>query len=89
MIMAVREYDAALYGVPYAMMIRDAILDTFGREGWLNPATGRRYVREVLVPGPFVPPGQRLAAFLGGELTAEPLVAGVAKALEAATAATG
>jgi hypothetical protein len=44
-------------------------------------------VREVLVPGPFVPPVQRLAAFLGGELTAEPLVDGVAKALEAATAA--
>ena len=87
MIMAVGGYDAALYGVSYAMVVRDAILDAFAREGWRNAETGRRYIREVLAPGPFVPPRDRLAAFLGRELTIEPLVAGVARALEVARAA--
>jgi Zn-dependent oligopeptidase len=88
-IMGVSGYDGALYGIAYAMVIRDAILDTFAREGWRNPETGRRYIREVLVPGPFVPPLQRLEAFLGRELTSEPLLAGVAQALEAARTAMG
>ena len=87
MIMAVGGYDAALYGVPYAMVIRDALLDTFAREGWLNGETGRRYVREVLVPGPFVPPQERLAAFLGGPVSADALVEGVNQALRVASEA--
>lgn len=87
MIMAVSGYDGALYGIAYAMMIRDAILGTFAREGWLNPETGRRYIREVLAPGPFVPPLQRLEAFLGHELSSEELLAGVAQALDTAKAA--
>jgi Zn-dependent oligopeptidase len=88
MIMAVSGYDAALYGVAYAMVIRDALLDAFAREGWLNGATGRRYVREVLVPGPFVPPQERLAAFLGREVSSDALVESVTRALTAAEAAT-
>lgn len=87
MIMAVSGYDAALYGISYAMAVRDAILDAFAREGWLNGDTGRRYVREVLAPGPFVPPGERMAAFLGHELTTDPLLASLAAALEVARAA--
>ncbi len=89
MIMVVSGYDAALYGISYAMSVRDAILDAFAREGWLNGDTGRRYVREVLAPGPFVPPGERLAAFLGHELTTAPLLAGIADALEVARKASG
>ena len=68
------------------MVVRDAILDAFAREGWRNGETGRRYVNEVLAPGPFVPPAERLAAFLGHELTANPLLAGVAEALDSARA---
>ena len=87
MIMVVSGYDAALYGVGYAMAVRDAILDAFAREGWLNGETGRRYIREVLAPGPFVPPGERMAAFLGHELTTGPLLAGIDGALKVARAA--
>lgn len=87
MIMTVGGYDGAVYGVSYAMVVRDAILDAFAREGWRNGETGRRYIREVLSPGPFVPPRERLAAFLGHELTTGPLLAGVAGALEVARAA--
>ncbi len=87
MIMAVSGYDGALYGISWAMAIRDAILDAFAREGWRNGETGRRYVRAVLAPGPFVPPVDRLAAFLGHELTTGPLVAAVAGALDTARAA--
>jgi len=47
----------------------------------------QRDVREVLAAGPFVSPCERLAAVLGHELTIEPLVAGVARALEVARAA--
>jgi oligopeptidase A len=86
MIMAVSGYDGALYGVSYAMVVRDAILSAFARDGWLNGETGRRYVSEVLAPGPFVPPVERLAAFLGHALSADPLLAGVASALEIARA---
>ena len=87
MIMAVGGYDGAIYGVSHAMVVRDAILDAFAREGWRSGETGRRYIREVLAPGPFVPPRERLAAFLGHELTTGPLLAGVAGALEVARAA--
>ncbi len=86
MIMEVSGYDGALYGVSYAMVVRDAILDAFAREGWRNGETGRRYVNEVLAPGPFVPPAERLAAFLGHELNADPLLAGAAEALDVARA---
>jgi len=89
MIMAVLGYDAAIYGVSYAMAVKDAILDVFAREGWRNPETGRRYIREVLAPGPFVPPGDRLAAFLGHELTTEPLLDGIARALAIARSTSG
>jgi thimet oligopeptidase len=87
MIMAVGGYDAALYGVPYAMVIRDALLDAFRAEGWVNGETGRRYVRDVLGPGPFVAPQERLAAFLGRPMTSDALVEGLEGALKAATAA--
>ncbi len=87
MIMSVSDYDGALYGISYAMAIRDAILEAFAREGWLNGETGRRYVKEVLAPGPFVPPAERLAAFLGHEINADPLIARASKALAVARAA--
>ena len=46
----------------------------------------KRELEEVLAAGPFVPPAERLAAFLGHELNADPLLAGVAKSLEIARA---
>jgi thimet oligopeptidase len=67
-------YDAALYGVVYSLEIRDELLAAFARGGWLSPVTGRAYIREVLVPGAFVPPVERLAAFLGHRPTSGPLV---------------
>jgi Zn-dependent oligopeptidase len=88
MIMVVGGYDAALYGVPYAMLIRDALLDAFRREGWVNGETGRRYVRDVLRPGPFVAPRERLETFLGSELSSDALVDGMNGALRAAAGMT-
>ncbi len=77
-------YDAALYGVPYALAIRDDLLDRFGRDGWLSPAAGRRYIDEMLHPGPFVPPTQRLASFLGHPVSPAPLAARMQQAIDAA-----
>ncbi len=82
-------YDAAIYGVSYALAIRDDLLDRFGRDGWLSPAAGRRYIDEMLRPGPFVPPTQRLATFLGHPVSSGPLVARMRRAIEAARRAAG
>ena len=77
-------YDAALYGVVYSLEIRDELLAAFARGGWLSPATGRAYIREVLQPGAFVPPVQRLEAFLGHSPTSGPLVDRLQAAIGAA-----
>ena len=45
--------------------IRDELLAAFAAGGWLSPEVGRAYVREVLAPGAFVSPTERLTAFLG------------------------
>jgi peptidyl-dipeptidase Dcp len=85
-------YDAALYGVCYALAIRDDLLDTAGRRGLLSADNGRRYIDQVLRPGPFVPPTERLAAFLGHPVSSAPLVARMGRAIDAArraAAATG
>ena len=82
-------YDAALYGVPYALAIRDDLLDRFGRDGWLSPTAGRQYVDEMLRPGPFVPPTHRLASFLGHPVSSAPLAARMGRAIEAARQAAG
>jgi peptidyl-dipeptidase Dcp len=82
-------YDAALYGVCYALAIRDDLLDTAARRGLLSADNGRRYIDEVLRPGPFVPPADRLAAFLGHPVSSEPLVARMGRAIEAARRAAG
>jgi len=83
-------YDAALYGVVYSLEIRDELLAAFARGGWLSPETGRAYIREVLAPGAFVPPVERLEAFLGHPPTSGPLLdrlrAGIGAVLEATPA---
>jgi thimet oligopeptidase len=76
-------YDGALYGVVYALTVRDDLLSAFAREGWLSPEVGRRYVREVLAPGAFVPPAHRLEAFLGRPPTSRALVERLEQAVEA------
>jgi Zn-dependent oligopeptidase len=81
-------YDAALYGVDYALTIRDELLAEFARGGWLSPAVGRAYIRDVLAPGAFVPPTERLATFLGHPPTSAPLIAKLEGAIEAVRAAT-
>ena len=58
------------------------------RDGWLSPATGRAYIREVLRPGAFVPPVQRLEAFIGHAPTSGPLVDRLHAAIGAAREAT-
>jgi Zn-dependent oligopeptidase len=82
-------YDAALYGVCYALAIRDDLLATFAREGWLSPASGRRYIADVLRPGGFVPPPDRLASFLGHPVSSAPLVTRLERAIEAARRGSG
>ena len=82
-------YDAAVYGVPYALAIRDDLLDRFEHDGWLSPAAGHRYIDEMLRPGPFVPPTQRLASFLGHPVSSAPLAARMRRAIEAAKEAAG
>ena len=82
-------YDAAVYGVCYALAIRDDLLDTFGRDGWLSPAAGRRYIEEVLRPGPSVLLTDRLASFLGHPASSAPCAARMARAIEAARRASG
>ncbi|HEU0244843.1 MAG TPA: M3 family metallopeptidase, partial [Candidatus Limnocylindrales bacterium] len=82
-------YDAALYGVCYALAIRDDLLDTARRRGLLSADNGRRYIDQVLRPGPFVPPTERLAAFLDHPVSSEPLVARMGRAIEAARRAAG
>jgi Zn-dependent oligopeptidase len=82
-------YDAALYGVCYALEIRDELLAAFEREGPLNPAVGRRYVERVLRPGPFVPPTERLAAFLGRPVSASSLIGRLEAVVETARRASG
>jgi Zn-dependent oligopeptidase len=81
-------YDAALYGVDYALTIRDELLAAFARGGWLSPEVGRAYVREVLAPGAFVPPAQRLESFLGHPPTSAPLIARLEQAVDVVRAAT-
>jgi Zn-dependent oligopeptidase len=83
-------YDAALYGVDYALTIRDELLAAFADGGWLSPEVGRAYIREVLAPGAFVPPVQRLEAFLGHAPTSAPLIARLEAAVDVVrTAAAG
>jgi Zn-dependent oligopeptidase len=77
-------YDAALYGVDYALEIRDELLAVADHEGALSPAFGRRYIDEVLRPGPFVPPTDRLAAFLGRPVSSASLIARLERGVEAA-----
>lgn len=80
-------YDAALYGIPYALAVRDELLGVFEREGWLDPATGRRYVERLLGPGPFVSPFVRLEGFLGRQPGSEPLMQHLQTAVTAAARA--
>jgi len=80
-------YDAALYGVDYALTIRDELVAAFAAGGWLSPDVGRAYVREVLRPGAFVPPTERLAAFLGHQPTSAPLIARLERAVDTVRAA--
>jgi peptidyl-dipeptidase Dcp len=82
-------YDAALYGVSYALAIRDDLLATVMRRGVLSPENGRRYIDQVLRPGPLVPPTDRLAAFLDHPVSSEPLVARMSRAIDAARQAAG
>ena len=82
-------YDAALYGVSYALAIRDDLLATVEGRGVLAAESGRRYIDQVLRPGPFVPPTQRLAAFLEHPVSPEPLVARMGRAIDAARRASG
>ena len=77
------------HGVPYALAIRDDLLDRLEHDGWLSPAAGHRYVDEMLRPGPFVPPTQRLASFLGHPVSSAPLAARMRRAIEAANQAAG
>jgi Zn-dependent oligopeptidase len=79
-------YDAALYGVVYALAIRDDLLSAFETGGWLSPVVGRRYVDEVLTPGAFVPPARRLEALLGRPTSSRAFVARLGRAVEAARA---
>ena len=81
-------YDAALYGVDYALTIRDELLAAFAAGGWLSPEVGRSYVREVLGPGAFVSPTERLTAFLGHAPTSAPLIAKLERAVSTVQAAT-
>jgi thimet oligopeptidase len=81
-------YDAALYGVDYALTVRDELLAAFAGGGWLSPDVGRAYIREVLAPGAFVPPTERLATFLGHPPTSAPLIAKLEGAIEAVRTAT-
>ena len=45
-------YDAAVYGIPYALAVRDELLGAFESAGWLDPVVGRAYVERLLGPGP-------------------------------------
>ena len=82
-------YDAAVYGVCYALAIRDDLLDTFGRDGWLSPAAGRRYIEEVLRPGSVRAADRPAGVVPGSSRSSAPLAARMARAIEAARRASG
>lgn len=87
--MTVGGYDGALYGVAYALAIRDDLLARMAADGLLDPAAGRRYIDRVLRPGPFVAPTERLAAFIGRPVSSAPLVARLEQAIAVAREAAG
>jgi oligopeptidase A len=82
-------YDAAVYGIPFALAVRDELLGAFESAGWLDPAVGRAYVERLLGPGPFVSAFARLEAFLGRPPDSGTLMHQLRSGIEAAAAASG
>ena len=58
-------YDAAVYGIPYALAVRDELLGAFESAGWLDPGRRAALCRAAPRAGPFVSAFARLESFLG------------------------